>query len=272
MVRPAKTSSDSHIEGTPMTQQRRTQIVTLTHERGSVRVSDMAAKFGVSEVTIRSDLDQLEREGRLVRDRGGALPAGHARAVTSLPGMDHRSALNTEAKRRIATAAARWVKPGESILLDAGTTVVEMVRHLSNTAGLTIVTNALNVALAAAVSTQARVLMLGGTVGRDSGSTLGPMAEEMLGHLVVDQLFLGAQALDLDHGLTDTNIEIAKIKSTMIKHSRRVTLLVDSSKWDTSGFIRIAPLTAVHAVIADTGLPAEARQALENLGIEVELV
>jgi len=255
-----------------MTQQRRRQIVTLTHERGSVRVSDMAEKFSVSEVTIRSDLDQLERDGLIKRDRGGALPVGHTRAVTSLPGMDQRAGQNVDAKRRIATAAARRVLPGQSILLDAGTTVVEMARHLSSVAGLTIVTNGLNVALAAAVSTSARVLMLGGTVDRDSGSALGHMAEEMLGNLVMDQVFLGTQALDLDHGLTDTNIEIAQIKRAMIQHSRRTTLLVDSSKWDTAGFIRIAPLTAVHAVIADVGLPAEAKQALEGLGIEVELV
>ncbi len=193
----------------PMTLQRRSQIVELVHERGSVRVAEMAAKFRVSEVTIRSDLDQLEREGRLVRDRGGALPAGSTRIISSLPGMELRAGPHVNAKRRIAAAAASKVKAGDSLLLDAGTTVVEMVRHLSAVTGLTIVTNALNVVLAAVTATEARVLMLGGTVGRDSGSTLGPMAEDMMRNLVVDHLFLGAQAVDLEHGLTDTNIEIA---------------------------------------------------------------
>jgi DeoR family transcriptional regulator of aga operon len=255
-----------------MTLQRRSQIVELAHERGSVRVTELATRFGVSEVTVRSDLDHLEREGRIVRDRGGALPTGHTRSVSTLPGMEQRSRLSVDAKRRIATAAANRVKKGEAILLDAGTTVVEMVRHLTGTNGLTIVTNALNVAHAAAAATDARVIMLGGAVGRDSGSTLGPMAEDMMRHLVIDQLFLGAQAADLEHGLTDTNIEIAQIKRSMIQCSRRVTLLMDSSKWDAAGFIRVAPLTAVHTIITDQGLPEQARTAIENLGIEIETV
>lgn len=269
---PRFTPPSSKDVSTPMTAQRRGHIVEMVHERGSMRVADLAEKFGVSEVTIRSDLDQLEREGRLVRDRGGALPAGKTRTVSSLPGMDHRSGQNIDAKRRIAAAAARLVKPGEAVLLDAGTTVVEMVRHLASTSNLTIVTNALNVALAAVAGTDARVLMLGGTVGRDSGSTVGATGEDMLRNLMVDHLFLGTQAVDLEHGLTDTNIEIAQIKRAMIQSARRVTLLMDSSKWDTAGFIRIAPLTAVHQVIVDKNLSEEARQAMENLGIEVEVV
>ncbi|RBP39171.1 DeoR family transcriptional regulator [Roseimicrobium gellanilyticum] len=259
-------------DATPMTLQRRSQIVDLANERGSVRVVELAGRFRVSEVTIRTDLDHLEREGRIVRDRGGALPAAHTRSVSTLPGMEQRSRLSVDAKRRIATAAAHRVKPGEAILLDAGTTVVEMVRHLTGTNGLTIVTNALNVAHTAAAATDARVIMLGGTVGRDSGSTLGPMAEDMMRHLVIDQLFLGAQAADLEHGLTDTNIEIAQIKRAMIQCSRRVTLLMDSSKWDAAGFIRVAPLTTVHTIITDQGLPEQARTAIENLGIEIETV
>lgn len=255
-----------------MTQQRRSQIVDLVHERGSMRVTEMAVLFGVSEVTIRNDLDQLEQEGRLLRDRGGALPTGKTRAVSTLPGMDHRAGLNIEAKRRIAIAAATKVKEGDTLLLDAGTTVVEMVRHLSSIKGLTIVTNALNVALQATIATDAKVIMIGGVVGRDSGSTLGGMAEDMLGHLIIDHLFLGVQAIDLEHGLTDTNIEIAQCKRAMMQSARRTTLLMDSSKWDSSGFIRISPLTAVHHIITDSSLPAETRQAIEGLGITVETV
>lgn len=270
--RPKSSKAGEGNDLAPMTAQRRGQIVELVHERGSMRVVDLAARFGVSEVTIRSDLDQLEGEGRLMRDRGGALPSGQTRTVTTLPGMELRAGLNVDSKRRIAAAAASRVASGSSLLLDAGTTVVEMVRHLSRVNGLTIVTNALNVALAATASTDARVMMLGGVVGGDSGSTLGSMAEGMLKDLLVDQLFLGAQAADLENGLTDTNVEIAQIKRAMMKSARRVTLLMDSSKWETSGFIRVAPMTSVQTVITDEGLATEARQALENLGIEVVVV
>lgn len=258
-------------DSAPMTQQRRSQIVDLAHQQGSVRVAEMAERFGVSEVTIRNDLDQLEREGRITRDRGGALPTGITRSVHSLPDLEHRSTLNPDAKRRIAAAAARRVQAGQSLILDAGTTTVEMIRHLASIPNLTIVTNALNIALSATVRTDARVLMLGGAVGRDSGSTLGGAAIDMLSTLVVDHLFLGAQAVDLEHGLTDTNIEIAQVKRCMIQRARRITLLMDSSKWQTSGFIKVAPLTAVHTLITDSDLSQEALQALQNLNIEVEM-
>jgi len=255
-----------------MTSQRRGQIIAQVREQGSVRVTDLAKRFGVSEVTIRTDLDHLEREGKLVRDRGGALPVVMTRTVTSLPGLDHRMNLHVEAKRRIAAAAAKRVHAGQSLIMDAGTTVIEMIPHLATIEGLTIITNALNVALAATAHTSANVILLGGVVGRDSGSTLGSRTEEMLKELLVDHLFLGAQAMDLQHGLTDTNMEIAQIKRAMIRSARRTTLLSDSQKWATSGLVRVAPLTAAQALITDHGLPGPARQELESLGLEVEVV
>lgn len=257
---------------TLMTAQRRGQITALVRDEGSVRVTDLAQRFGVSEVTIRTDLDHLEREGKLVRDRGGALPVVMTRTVTSLPGLDHRMNLHIEVKRRIAAAAARRVQAGQSLILDAGTTAIEMIPHLAMLEGLTIVTNALNVALAATAHTAANVILLGGSVGRDSGSTLGSRTEEMLKELLVDHLFLGVQAMDLVHGVTDTNLDIAQIKRAMIRSARRVTLLGDSSKWSTSGMVRVAPLTAAQVLITDHGLPTTARREIESLGLEVEVV
>ena len=255
-----------------MTTQRRGQITALVREQGSVRVTDLARRFDVSEVTIRTDLDHLEREGKLVRDRGGALPVVMTRTVTSLPGLDHRMSLHIEVKRRIAAAAAKRVHAGQSLILDAGTTVIEMIPHLAPLDGLTIITNALNVALAATAHTSATVILLGGVVGRDSGSTLGSRTEEMLKELLVDHLFLGVQAMDLKHGITDTNMDIAQIKRAMIRSARKVTLLADSSKWSTSGLVRVTPLATAQILISDHGLPSTARQEIESLGLEVELV
>lgn len=254
-----------------MTTQRRGQITALVREEGSVRVTDLAQRFGVSEVTIRTDLDHLEREGKLVRDRGGALPVVMTRTVTSLPDLDQRMSLHMEMKRRIAAAAARKVHAGQSLILDAGTTAIEMIPHLAALEGLTIVTNALNVALAATAHTSATVILLGGVVGRDSGSTLGSRTEEMLKELLVDHLFLGVQAMDLKHGITDTNLDIAQIKKAMIRSARHVTLLADASKWSTSGMVRVAPLTVAQRLITDHGLPGAARRDLESLGLEVEV-
>jgi DeoR/GlpR family transcriptional regulator of sugar metabolism len=264
----------------PMTLQRRAQIAGLVQAQGGARVNELASHFQVSEVTIRSDLDQLEKEGQLLRDHGGAVapslgPGGGAggRQLTGLLGIEQRGMLNIEAKRRIGRAAARLVSPGDTILMDAGTTVVEMARHLGGIMPLTAVTNALNVALElAAAAPEARVILLGGTLSREACSTLGPQAEDALGELVVQKLFLGTQAFDQEHGLTDTTPEIAQSKRAMIRAARQVILLADASKWGQSGFIKVAPLQAAQVFIVDEAFNAEAREAVERLGIELRVV
>jgi DeoR family transcriptional regulator of aga operon len=255
-----------------MVLQRRAQIATLVRQSGAMRVADLAERFQVSEVTIRNDLMQLEKQGQLVRDRGGALPLDHAGEITSLLAVEQRAHLQTSEKQRIARAAAQLVKPGDTILMDAGTTVVEMTPHLAAIKPLTVVTNALNVALEVAAKTSARVILLGGEFSRESSSTLGSLAEHTLSQLLVQKAFLGTQAFDLEHGFTDTTLEIAQVKRAMIRSARRVILLTDSSKLGRSGFIKVAPLTAVQTLITDEGLPAEARAALEALGVEVVTV
>lgn len=255
-----------------MTQQRRTRIVATVQRLGSVRVNELASRFGVSEVTIRNDLVVLEEEGQLARDRGGAIAKESGRYVTSLLRVDERSALNHEAKRRIAAAAAGRVGPGDAILLDAGTTVVEMAPHLTGCTPLTVVTNALNVIMAFNRMPDVRLMCLGGTFHAESGSTVGLLAEHALGELTVQKLFLGAQALDLEHGMTDSTTEIAQVKRAMLRSARQVILLADSSKWGRSGFIKVAPLTEVDTIITDEGLPAETRAAVERLGIELVIV
>lgn len=256
----------------PMVLQRRAQIAELVKEAGSARVDELSQRFQVSEVTIRNDLEKLEKQGLLMRDRGGALPAAHAtRELTSLPAVEQRAHLQIAEKRRIAGAAAQLVNPGDTILMDAGTTVVEMVPHLAGITPLTVVTNALNVALELSAKTEAHVILLGGNLSRESSSTLGSLAEQTLGELRVQTAFLGTQAFDLEHGLTDTTLEIAQVKRAMIRAARRVILLTDSSKLGQSGFIKVAPLTAFQTIITDPALPPEARLELERLGIEVIL-
>jgi DeoR family transcriptional regulator of aga operon len=255
-----------------MTNQRRAQIADLVRQHGSMRVTELAELFQVSEVTIRNDLVQLEKDGELVRDRGGAVPGVAPRQITSLLAVEQRAHLQTEQKRRVARAAAALVKPGDTIIMDAGTTVVEMVPFLADIKPLTVVTNALNVVLAVAAKTEARIILLGGTFNREASSAIGSIAERMLGDLVVQKAFLGTQAFDLENGLTDTTLEIAEVKRAMIRAARRTVLLTDSTKLGRSGFIKVAPLTAMHTIICDEALPAEMRSALEQLGIEVTIV
>jgi len=269
---PEQTVKKSPEPRAPMVQQRRSQIVELVRDAGSARVDELAVRFQVSEVTIRNDLVQLEKQGLLVRDRGGALPAGQPRELTSLLAVEQRAHLQTAEKQRIARAAAQMVSAGDTILLDAGTTVVEMAPHLAGITPLTVVTNALNVALEVSARTSAHVILLGGNLGRESSSTLGSIAENTLNELRVQKAFLGTQAFDLEHGLTDTTLEIAQVKRAMMRAALRVILLTDSSKLGRSGFIKVAPLTAVQTIITDAGLADGVKVELERLGIEVLLV
>lgn len=117
-----------------------------------------------------------------------------------------------------------------------------------------------------------RLMCLGGMFHAESGSMVGPLAEHALDELTVQKLFLGAQALDLEHGMTDSTTEIAQVKRAMLRSARQVILLADSSKWGRSGFIKVAPLSEVDTIITDEGLPAETRAAVERLGIELVIV
>jgi DeoR/GlpR family transcriptional regulator of sugar metabolism len=256
----------------PMVSQRRAQIAELVRGAGSVRVDDLSERFQVSEVTIRNDLMQLEKQGLLVRDRGGALPPSQVRELTSLLAVEQRGHLQIAEKQRIARAAAQLVSPGDTILMDAGTTVVEMAPYLAGITPLTVVTNAVNVALEVAAKTAAHIILLGGNFSRESSSALGSLAEHTLDELRVQKAFLGTQAFDLEHGLTDTTLEIAQVKRAMIRAAQRVILLTDSSKLGRSGVIKVAPLTAVQTLITDDGLPAEVRGMLERLGLELVVV
>jgi DeoR/GlpR family transcriptional regulator of sugar metabolism len=271
-VQPGETvepANDHRRAKVPMTLHRRSRILDLVRQRGAVQVDELAELFDVSKVTIRSDLAQLEKDGLLIRDRGGAISTSQ---VSTLLGVEQRAALNLEEKRRIGRAAAQLVSPGDTIIMDAGTTVVEMAPYLAGITDLTVVTNALNVAGEVSAATGARVILLGGAVSRESNSTLGPMAEHSLNELVVQKVFLGTQALDLKLGLTDTSIEIAQIKRAMLGVARQAILLTDSSKWGRAGFIKVAPLTAFQTIVIDTSLPEDAQPAIERLGVEVLLV
>lgn len=260
---------ESRVARGPMTRHRRTSIVELVQQHGSMRVDVLAERFGVSEVTIRSDLLLLEKEGSLVRDRGGAVTVSQ---LTHLEGLHKRASLSTAEKQRIGQAAARMVQPGDTVILDAGTTVIEMVPFLHGVANLTVVTNGVNVVNELLKLPDVTIIQLGGWVNRESASAVGAIAEQTLSGLVVQKLFLGAQAFDAKFGLTDTTMEIAQVKRAMIKASRRCILLSDSSKYGHAGLIKVVPLSEVDTLITDSELPEDVRLELEQECDEVILV
>lgn len=253
----------------PLTLDRRRKIAEIVAARGTVRVGQLGKLFGVSEVTIRNDLERLARDGVLVRDHGGAI----ARTYTSLSAaFDQRALLNADAKQRIGQEAAAMVRAGEIVVLDAGTTLTEMAKRLPNLSPLTVITNALNVATQVGSLPGVHVMLAGGSLSSETISTVGPLAERDLRDLFADKVFLGTHAFELETGLSDVSIEIARVKAAMVSAAKRVILLADSSKFPKRAVARVVPLSDIHVLITDTGFPEEAAGQLAARGIEVRRV
>jgi DeoR family transcriptional regulator of aga operon len=252
-----------------MAAERRARIADLLRHKGFVRIKELCHLFDVSQVTIRGDLDFLAGQGVLTRERGGAIANTRASLLTA---FDQRAGLNLDEKRRIGQAAARLVLPGDTIIMDAGTTVMELAKSLGDVSPLTVITNALNVAARAGSLPDVHVILVGGSLSRETISTIGPHAERDLNDFVVQKVFLGTHAFDAEAGLTDLSIELAHTKRAMVRAAREVILLADSSKWGRVALAKVVPLSSVHTVITDSGMPTDARAAMERLGINLIVV
>jgi DeoR/GlpR family transcriptional regulator of sugar metabolism len=186
--------------------------------------------------------------------------------------FNQRAELNREVKQRIGEAAASLVQPGETIMLDAGSTLLEMAKRIPHVFPLTIITSALNIALQVGAIPNVHVMLAGGSLSPQTISTVGPVTERDLGELLVDRLFLGTHGFELDTGLSDVSIEVARVKRTMISTAKTVILLADSSKYEKRGLARVAPLSSIDCLITDTGFPEDVARRLAAQDIEVRRV
>lgn len=253
-------------EQTRFTGERRRRIGEILARQGRVTVNELSKLFGVTSVTIRSDLDTMAAAGSLIRDRGGAI--AHS-STTLAVAFEKRAVQNHEQKRLIGRLASTLVNERETIIMDAGSTVMEMALSLPTEISCTVVTTALNVAARVGACPNVHVLIAGGSLSRETISTVGALAERDLGNLIVDKLFLSTMAFDAEHGLTDDLFDIARVKAAMIRSARRVILLADSSKWGNSAFAKIAPLGDIDLLITDSGLSLEARKEIQRFGVEI---
>lgn len=255
--------------------QRRAAIIATLAREDAVRVADLTARFGVSDMTIRRDLELLADQGRLRKVHGGAV-AVHSSAEE--PGFEAKRSVATAAKRAIAARAAELVEPGSAIGISAGTSTWMFANELRGAPGpLSVVTNSTSVAdalaapgvlgapdaLAAPDAAGITVILTGGLRTR-SAALVGAIADRAIAALHVDQLFLGVHGMDPAAGFTTPNLAEAHTNATFIAHARSLVVLADSSKWQTVGLAEIAPLAAADVVITDDGIPDEARAALAD--------
>jgi DeoR/GlpR family transcriptional regulator of sugar metabolism len=247
---------------------RRDLIVDAIREAGFGRTSDLSSRFGVSSVTIRHDIDALSALGRVQRTYGGA--------IATPDGLDTpfalRSAQNRDAKVRIGIAAAATVRPGETILLDSGTTVLEVARRLPERADITVVTGALNVAMEAAAREGVTVIVCGGKLNSRTLSTADAQYERQLSQVYADRLFLGTYGVDLERGLCERSHDIAEVKRALMRAARQVTLVCDASKFDSTAPIAAAELRSIDGIITDASLSKRRLARLARTVKQVMLV
>lgn len=252
-------------------EERRRLIVDKVKHQGRATVAELSRQFGISAVTIRGDLEALSDAGRILRSHGGALPADVASVDTPLTVKEVRRLAE---KRRIADAATRLIHDGETIILDSGSTTAEIARRIRqrNWRSLTVITNALNIALELTGLAGVRVMMLGGLLRPTSYSLVGPDAEQALGRLTADRLFLGVDGLDADVGVTTPDPQEAALNALMVRVSREVVAVLDSSKLGQRSLSLIASLAELDLVITDTNAPPRTTRALREHGVKTMLV
>lgn len=251
----------------PLPAERHGRILELLRERRAVRVSSLSEQMAVSEVTIRRDLEALERQGLLERTHGGAVLAHRMRAE---PAYLEAISSNPEEKRLIGRAAAELVEPGDAIYLNGGTTTLQVFRHL-RAPGIKVITNHVGMAHEAAAR-DVELLLLGGHYRAPSNSVVGPFATDALRRTHATKAFIGVEGISLGSGLTTPVAAEAEIARVMIEQTRgRVVVVADRSKIGTVADFVIAPLDQVDTLVADAGIGEEVREQLSDAGLDVML-
>jgi DeoR/GlpR family transcriptional regulator of sugar metabolism len=247
-------------------QERREQIIALLAQKGRVSVADLSEQFGVSQATIRADLDALAAENLLSRTHGGALALDQNRLELS---FDFRRRLHAPQKSAIGAAAAALIEDGDAIILDASTTALAVAAQIKDLRELTVLTNGIFIALELLQAPGITVLMPGGFLRRDSVSMVGDEGHDFIEQFNFQKGFFGAKGLTLEEGLTDVNSAEVAVKRNLVARARQVIAIVDSSKWGRVGFASFASIAQVDCILTDDGGPPDMVTALRQAGVDV---
>jgi DeoR family transcriptional regulator, aga operon transcriptional repressor len=250
-------------------EERRQHILSLIQKQGRVLVDELSEQLNLSKITIRKDLDYLQTKELLIRTHGGALPI-QAGALSD-PSLEQKEILRHEDKHRIALAAAAMVVEGQCVILDSGTTTTAIARELLSFRHLTVITNALNIASELARS-DFEVILVGGTLRKNSMSLVGPLAEDVLREMHADIVFIGVDGFDTRFGLTTPSVLEARVNRAMVNAAERVVAVCDSSKFGRRSLSLIVEANAIHHVITDNDLSPDQARAIREIGIELTLV
>lgn len=249
---------------------RRMKILKKLSVNDQVFVNELSKEFSVSEVTIRNDLEQLESKQLLIRARGGAMSTNQVVSFDLQLGEKHK--LNMTEKVRIGKAAAKLIKESDTLIIDSGTTTLEIIRNIDPSLNnVTVITNALNIANQLVSTPNVNLIIPGGVLRKNSLSLIGPLAEKSFRNFYVDKVFLGVDGFDTMNGISTPNIEEAFLNQIMIEVAREVIVVADSSKFLRKSLAFICKLDRINTVITDSGISDEDKKRLEDAGIKVIL-
>lgn len=250
-----------------LAEERRAILYSKLREDGYVQVTELADEIGISSATIRRDLIMMEKEGVCIRKRGGAVRTAHS-VTTEVP-YEIKRRRNAEEKNLIAQAALRFIENGDTILMDAGSTIFALALLLHNRERLTVVTHDLNIAVKLASNPNIKLICTGG-IARENVFTLeGTQVVDFIRNLRVDKTFLGADAIHPDGVISNVNIEEVPIKQAMLKAADKVILLTDSSKFGVTGFAKVCNISDLDHVITDKGISNEQMHSLIEKNVNV---
>ena len=243
---------------------------------GSITVEDVIARFGVSAATVRRDLDELAQQQFIVRTRGGAaLSPGSG----ELP-LRYRSSRMGREKAEIAAAAVALIHPGDVIALNGGTTTTEIAQELGRKCaadpaftrdGVTVVTNAVNIAYELSVREQVRVVVTGGVARSRSYELIGPLTELILPAIDVHTFFLGLDVINVERGILTQNEGEAAVSASLARAAKRVIAVADHTKFSATGFARICAVSDLDLLITDSGAADSDVAAVREAGVEVQI-
>ncbi|MBR6017086.1 MAG: DeoR/GlpR transcriptional regulator [Paludibacteraceae bacterium] len=251
--------------------ERRALILRLLEQTEEVQVTELSRQTGISEVTIRKDLTILQNRHLLLRTRGGAMrrPIENPSQETAVA---KKQMFNFKEKERIGAEAVKLIKEGDVIMLDSGTTTLEIARQLGKFQNLRIITNAVNIATELMAYKRFKVVLLGGSLRVNSLSLVGPLALSTLRNFSSYKLFLGVDSFSLEDGVSTHNLEEALLNQIMIQQADKVIAVFDSSKFNKRSFVHVANVNELDCIITDRAIPTGMTSKLKAAGVDVHLV
>jgi len=256
---------------TSSAKERRALILRMLEQQEEVSVVALSRETGISEVTIRKDLTILQSRHLLLRTRGGAMrkPVENPNEDTAI---SKKRMFNFKEKERIGLEAVKMIKEGDYIMLDSGTTTLEIAKHLDKFQHLRILTNSMNIATELLGYKRFDIVLLGGNVRVNSHSVVGPLALSVLRNFNRYKLFLGVDSFSFENGVSTPNMEEALLNQIMIQQAERVIAVFDSSKFNKRSYVHIANATELDCIITDQAIPTGMISKLKSAGIEVRIV